>query len=215
MRPLQINLASAPWRNQLLPGVLLGVLAVAGLFFSVFNLVAYVANARDAREAAGAVTSLRETLREVVSERERLQEQLGRVDLAVLGEQVGLANRLLRKRGLSWTHLFNEMEQLQPYNVQLYSIRPSVQPKGIQLSVRAQAMTVDDEYEYINRLEASPSFSAVYPLNEQLENRKVNFNMTMIYHPDVAERRDRDGVAEPEPEPAPGEVAVEPAGGSS
>lgn len=185
MRRIGINLASRPLRNQILPAALLAAAGVGALVFTTFNVVLYTTRARAAQAYAAEAASAERELASLAVQRRDLVAKIGASDASTLARDVAAVNSLLRRRGFSWTALFNELERVQPYYVQLETVQPSAAGEEISLRISGAAKRYEDFLDYINRLEASPAFSEVYPVNERMMEKGVGyrFQLTMRYHP--------------------------------
>lgn len=179
-----VNLASRPLGNQLLPRIVLLVFGVATIVCTGWNVTSYLMNARAAHAFSKKVKQTEADIAALREERMEIVDEIQGKNMAALGVKVEVANELLRKREFSWTRLFNQLEQVQPYRVQLERVQPAVRAEGVTVTIGGEAETYDGVLEYIDRLEASPSFSHVFPRSEVLTERKgFRFLLSMVYHP--------------------------------
>jgi len=204
VKRIDVNLASRPFGNQILPGLVLGVLGLAAIAFSATNVYFYATRARDAEAFAALARNVEAELGELKKTARLLDDSLKREAVPVLNRHVELANGLLARRGLSWTRLFNRLESVQPYGVQLESVSPDAGGSLVVLGIMGEAKKYADMLEYIDRLEASPYFTRVFPRHENLTTKGTfRFLLVMDYHPGEGER---EGEGVPEAAPA-GETA--------
>ena len=124
MRAIDLNLASRPFKNNtllwvgyLLAFVLLGL-------FTAWNIVTW-------QEHIDKLAELQDTVQSIegrIAELDRREEVAGQgnkaYDLNALDIQAAKANEVIEWKAFSWTRLFNKMEQIQPYDVRMTSIRP-------------------------------------------------------------------------------------------
>ena len=205
MNRSRINLATNPLGNQLLPRLVLIVVGVAALFCTLANLTSYVTNARAAHAFAKKVRTTETEISNLQQERRDLISEIRKQNVSRLAIQVDAANELLQKRDFSWTQLFTRLEHSQPYRVQLERVQPAVRTDSVTLSIAGEAENYDGVLEYIDSLEASPSFSQVYPRSEVDNERKgYKFTLSMVYHPDAIVVEEKEPA--PETDPAPGET---------
>lgn len=161
MTSLSINLASEPFhrdRPVLVAAVSLGVLLVALLAFEV-SIVgsehAALAENRSAVERAAAQAA------RLAGEQSRLEAALRRPENAEMLERSVFLNSLLVRKGISWTGLFGDLENVLPHNVRLISIRPQVDGLNrIQLEMIVGAQAPEPVIEMLKRLQNSPLFGA-------------------------------------------------------
>jgi type IV pilus assembly protein PilN len=70
-----------------------------------------------------------------------------------------LLNTLLQRKGISWTKIFSDLEDVIPYNVRLVSVRPEVNGQNeISLQMVVGAASSEPVLELLMALEKSPQF---------------------------------------------------------
>jgi Tfp pilus assembly protein PilN len=198
MLVLDLNLASRPFRNNTLHWTLFGVGVVAVVAFTAWNVAGAI-------RSAGHLEALREE-REQAAERlgelqRREQEAWRRIeaqDLTRLDAEASLANEVLSRKGLSWTGLFNRLEEVVPYEVRMVSVRPDFRADGrrpeatgrgaatsFQVSVEGLARSLEPFLEFERALMADPHFGRVEP--ERLSTttgRELQFSLSFLYDPE-------------------------------
>jgi type IV pilus assembly protein PilN len=66
---------------------------------------------------------------------------------------------LLQRKGISWTKIFSDLEDVIPYNVRLVSVRPEVNGQNeISLQMVVGAASSEPVLELLMSLEKSPQF---------------------------------------------------------
>ena len=124
MLALDLNLASRPFKNNTLlwTGYLSGLVLIVA--FSVWNVISWrdhVYRLEELQETVGSIEGQMDNL----DQRERTaRREIAGFDVKALGIQAFKANEVIEWRVFSWTRLFNLMEQIQPNNVRMSSIRP-------------------------------------------------------------------------------------------
>lgn len=153
-----------------------------------------------------------------------LEGQIAALDLTAQNEQVGFLNERIEQRTFGWSVLFDTLAELLPPDVRLTSLTPEVESdrrasraggaaaapaadRRVTLSIRGQAKTNEDFYQFLDALLASPAFRAVNPRQESSVNTGfVSFDLTTTYLPEAASRaileRSPEVPAEPEAEDA-------------
>ena len=190
MRRSHINLATHPLGNQLLPRLVLLALGLTAILCTFANLNSYATNASLAHAFAKKVRATEVEISDLQMERRQVISAIREQDVTTLAMRVDAANGLLQKRGFSWTRLFNRLEEVQPYRVQLERVQPAIHGEVVTLSIGGEAETFDGLLEYIDSLEASAFFSHVYPKSDFITERKAfRFILTMVYHPDADDTR--------------------------
>jgi type IV pilus assembly protein PilN len=69
-------------------------------------------------------------------------------------------NTLIARKGISWSRLFADLEQVLPYNARLIALRPQANARNeIQLEMTIGAQSMEPVIDLLKRMEASPVFS--------------------------------------------------------
>lgn len=156
-----INLASEPFRRDrpmVLAGVVGGVALGALLAFQVS--VIWI-NRQSTIEARSQVATLDERARTMAAEQARLEATLRQTSNARALEESLFFNSLLRRKGISWTRIFADVEGVLPSNVRLVSVRPAVnQFNEIELQMAVASTSTQPVIQMVQRLESSPLFGA-------------------------------------------------------
>jgi Tfp pilus assembly protein PilN len=158
---LSINLASEPFRKDrpiLVASVLTGLLMTAVLVMLV-SLIWFERG--EVSETVESVQKTEKQLRTLSAEQARLDAVLREPKNAEVLERSLFLNSLLLRKGISWTRIFSDLEQVLPYNVKLISIRPQVNTLNeIQLDMIVAAKSSEPVIELLKGLESSPLFGA-------------------------------------------------------
>ena len=239
MRPLELNLASRPFRNNGLLWVGHGLLAVAVVAFTAWNTVTFVDTGRDLEALRNTVGSVDSRVREVERRERDAEARIAKHDLKYLTTQTFRANEVIQRRAFSWTRLFNQLEKVQPYEIKMVSIHPifgsqgglgpatagPAKPEVVPVTVEGTAKTIRDFFELEDALIADPHFDRIEPSRStHAKNGEVLFGLSFLYFPDgsrekpLADLADREGsteeelaeAAEPAPPPADEEAAPAP-----
>ena len=208
MRSLELNLASRPFKNNTLlwAGVSLATLLLLWLS---------VANVRSQRRHVGLLAELEDQVGTIDARYEDLsrradvaRREIGGYDLELLEIKAAKANEVIQWKVFSWTRLFNQLEQVQPWDVQMASIHPTFRPQargrssrevgtsiGVPVSVEGSAKNLKAFLDLERALIQSPFFSRVEPDRtvRDEQTRETVFGLRFIYSPDLPE----------EPPPAP------------
>jgi hypothetical protein len=98
-------------------------------------------------------------------------------------EQVSAVNRAVRRLNVPWRDLFDTLEQATPQTVALLSLEPNADRSILKLS--AEAATVDDMIEYVQRLKARPEIQSVRLDKHQVDAKDpfhpVRFSLTLSW----------------------------------
>ncbi|MDQ7008189.1 MAG: hypothetical protein Q9Q40_13260 [Acidobacteriota bacterium] len=199
MKPIELNLASRPFRNDLPLGVLLALLAISALGLTAHNTYTWIT--ADSRLAAldREMADHEQRMAEIQSEADRLQKELEAIDLDVLAPQAEFANAVLRERNFSWTRFFNALEQVLPWHTKLSSIRPRFDAGRVIIDLTATSQNYDSFLDFQTALQNSPFFDQVVPTGYETgkgSDNRIFFSLEFAYDPDVelaAPSREDDG----------------------
>jgi type IV pilus assembly protein PilN len=157
-----INLASEPFRTDraltAVSYVLAGLLSVLLVF-----LITMILNQRE--QMAGEreeLAKLEAQLSKLNSERVKTDATLRKPENAVVFERNVLLNALIARKGISWTRIFSDLEQVMPGNVRLIAVRlPQINIQNrVLLDMTVGAQEQAPILDLLKRLESSPVFGA-------------------------------------------------------
>jgi hypothetical protein len=208
VQAVDLNLATRPFKNDTL--VWSGLVAALSVlaFVSWYNLQTWLENRAllaDLRESQANLRQRFDGLEQRDSVAVRGIEQY---DLPALDAKAEKANEVIRWKSFSWTRLFNQLEAVQPWDVQMSSIHPVFRTDGrgmrdeiedpdqVPVSVEGTAKTLKDLLAFERELIFDPHFDRIEPesyANDELTGETV-FRMRFLYDPRVTVE-----VEEPEP----------------
>lgn len=206
VNPLDLNLASRPIRNNTLLWVAHAALLLGVLGGTVWNITGYVQHRRD----LGVLNAERDSFDSRMSDLQRRENAARRGianhDLKDLSLRASKARDVIERKALSWTRLFNRMEEVLPYEVRMASIRPvfafgrraaserdKLPPGSVPVSVEGSAKTLEAFFEFERALIHDPHFDRVEPHRfNRSDGNEVVFEMRFLYFPDA-------GAVEPVP----------------
>jgi len=158
--------------------------------------------------------------------------RIEKFNLGEIGVKSDKANHVIRFKAFSWTRLFNLLQEVQPYNVQMMSIHPVFRgdpgrmrtavedPDQVPVSVEGVAKSLKDLLELERSLIGSAHFDRVDPEHYAVDEhtREVIFRMRFLYDPRVALEQEVllaadsapvEGDSPPAAEPDSGEASAE------
>jgi len=185
MRPVDLNFAGTPFRNNSPYYLGYGIGAFLVVLFTVYNAWAYVHYSRSALHLEDAYAANRAKLDTLRKEAADLQARIEKVDLGTLNGRATFTNGLLERRRFSWTDLLNSLEEAQVYQVRLLSLLPRIQEKGILIDARAVAQDLKAMWNFQQNLQNHPKFRRVYPggWTKSTEENEIVFNLAFNYFP--------------------------------
>jgi len=199
MRPLELNLASRPFRNNTPIWAAHALLLGAVVAFSAWN--AHTAN--DATHKLEALQANLGSVERQLAALDRREEEAIRgarvFDLKTMNVQADKANDIILRRGLSWTRLFNTLERVVPYEVRMTAVRPvygtarggsggsgeSVFQGTVPVDVEGVAQTFESFLEFERALIVDPHFAGVEPVRSESSPgaSEVTFQLRFLYDP--------------------------------
>ena len=186
MKALPVNLASRPFRNNLLVGTLLTVLAVGMVAGTAYNLYVYLSYGAAYATLQHAQAEDRARIAELQKQERDLAAQIKTRDFRTAYSRGKLASELIRKSAFSWTQLFNTLEAVIPPDVVLAAIRPNITSDGIVLRLEGVAKSHGALLTLEEKLQGHDSFKRVAPISERRLNPNlpdITFLLTTDYIP--------------------------------
>jgi len=198
MNPLDLNLASRPMRNNTLLWIAHAALALAILGGTTWNVTAYVRHDRDLDVLNAERDSFESRMSDLQRRENSARRGIGKYDLNDLNLRADKAGDVIERKALSWTRLFNQMEEVLPYEVRMATIRPVFSfgrqgqrdrekvGGGIPVSVEGSAKTLQAFLEFERALIQDPHFDQIEPHRfNRGEADDVVFEMRFLYFPDA------------------------------
>lgn len=201
MKPVDINLASSPYRNDLPIWAALGVLSAFALAFTGYNAWAFfTADARRA-ELEAEIAGHRDRMEKMNAKADELKAALAKVDEETLASQAEFVSSILERRNFSWTQLFNALERVTPWDVKLVSIRPQFETLNRRTGeerVRVQVQGIGRSFESFLGLQESlqdaSMFSEITPADyERQADDRTDFNISFTYSSAPPVPREEEG----------------------
>jgi hypothetical protein len=198
LTPLDLNLATRPFRNNTLPWAAVLVGAIALVTLTWWNVSTYM-------DYGDRLDRLRDDLRNFDARMAALEQRdlratrgINEHDLEFLTVQTVKANSVIELKAFSWTRLFNQLEEVLPYDVRMTSIlpvfrigqRPAATDEpdddGVPVTVEGVAKTLNDFYDLQRNLLSDPRFDRVEP-DRHLpgDTGDVVFKLRFRYYPDA------------------------------
>jgi hypothetical protein len=189
MRPLPLNLATRPFRNNTVVGSVLAAAAAALFLATASNLYVFLNHGARYAQLHQEERDDRGRLAALEKEERVLAKEVQARDFRRLYERGKFANELIRRRAFSWTLLFNKLEAVVPAEVMMSAIRPNITADDIVVRVEGVAKNHGGLIAFEDALLTSPVFARVYPANERRLNParpEISFALNFDYLPDRA-----------------------------
>ena len=200
MQSLDLNLASRPFRNNTLLWVGFGLTLLTLLVMTGLNLRSHASHRSELEALQGRVSGIESHRRGLHARAATARREIGTVDVEALAIRAQKANEVIRWKAFSWTLLFNRLEEVQPYDIQMASIQPAFRPQadvsnarnldqvaGVPVAVDGTARDLRAFFALERALVDSPYFTRVEPERTDTDGQtgETVFRLRFIYDPDV------------------------------
>jgi hypothetical protein len=189
VKPVTLNVATRPFRNNALVGGLLGVIGAALVAATAVNLYVYFNYGNSYARLLRDQALDRTKIEQLEVEEKRLAGEVRARDFKKMFERGKLASDLIRRRAFSWTLLFNTLETVVPPDVVMTAIRPNIATEGIVIRIEGVAKNHGALLAFEDSLLRHAAFAKVYPTNERRLNPSlpdITFLLTCDYLPEKA-----------------------------
>ena len=224
MKPVTLNLASRPFRNNLLVGTALGVAGAALVVATISNLYIFLSYGSSYAELKQEQAKDRERIAALQVQERKMADEVRSRNYKKAFEEGKVASELILRASFSWTQLFNKLETLVPPDVVMTAIRPSITNEGIVIRIEGVAKSHSALLSFEQKLLGSPAFAKVFPASERLLNPSlpdITFLLTCDYlphrpvEPDKVAAQTGEAAGAPAPGTAPPEAAQDAAAGAT
>jgi Tfp pilus assembly protein PilN len=155
-----INLATEPFRKDR-PLFVASAAGTVVLTLLLAFLITLIVSARSrAASTRSEIERLNRQIDALSAEQARLDMTMRQPGNAEVLERSVLLNALIERKGISWTRIFGDLEQVMPYNVRLMQIRlPQVSIRNrVTLDMVVGAQSPEPVLDFLRRVEGSPLF---------------------------------------------------------
>jgi type IV pilus assembly protein PilN len=188
---LDINLATRPYEDARefwsRWGTGVGLLALLTLILLGLVIRGWVNAGRDRQT----IVQLQHQIAERDRERASAQAFLELASNRSTRDQSQFLNGLIRRKGFSWTHVFEELERVMPNDLHAVSLKPELNDQNqVELEMKVACQNRTAAIELVHRMEGSKHFQGSQLVQEsQGENAAgVSATVSAIYVPDSADK---------------------------
>ena len=187
MKPIHLNLASRPYRDYRPVYAVVVVLSLLTAFLMLNNVDTYYRYIHETKATRAKIAEIEEQARVEKQKEGTARQRVKGLDLVKLDQQSRFINAKLAERAFSWSRLLDSLESILADDVRLVSVTPNFTPEGpIKLSMSFEAKSGDGMITTINRMNADPHFSEVFPSNETArDDGTYQFTLTAEYRPET------------------------------
>ncbi len=165
---ISLNLSSEPFQKNrpiLVASAALALLLSATFVIQINSILSERAAASESREENARIER---QLAGLDREAAQLQARLRLPANAAVFERSEFINLLLRRKGISWTRMFDDLEKVMPGDVRLIAVRPMVTNDNlVQLDMVVGAKSPEPVIDLLKKLETSELFGATALLSSQ------------------------------------------------
>lgn len=181
---LRTNLSTRPFYNERLVRTVLGLLGVAAIGLTLFNVYEILYLQGQSRDSRATIASNDAQARDLRQKAQGIRQSIDKVKLDAVQTAAREANALIDRRTFSWTELLNYFETTLPPDVRIAGVRPQVDEQGrrlVQISVYSKR--VEDLEEFMDALEKTGAFSGILPRTEIPEEIGLRSELQAYYTP--------------------------------
>ena len=193
-----LNLAARPFVNRRPWRRLTALLWALGLALLTLNAVLYWGYLTGSADARAELVELREQLSGDQTELDRLSTELARLDLEGQNREVAFLNERIADRRFPWGQLFNDIEQVLPWNTRLRSLAPERGDRNrrrraelgtgdrsrVVLDLTGEARDDQGLLDLIDALFEHPAFADPKLLHESRQDAgPLDFTIAVVYLP--------------------------------
>lgn len=158
---IPINLAREPFRRDrpMLVGAALLALLLTGTLVFLISLA--VKDRRETRETRQALNRVNRQLANVRTGQAQLDAQMRQPANAVALDRSVLINTLIKRKAISWTRIYADLDKVLPPNVRILTVRPQVNAQDqVYLDLTVAADSPEPVIAFLVKLEGSDVFGS-------------------------------------------------------
>jgi Tfp pilus assembly protein PilN len=158
---IPINLAREPFRRDR-PMLVGSAVAAVLLLVTLFVLISLAITQRDQkRDTQTMLARTNRQLAALQTEQSKLDAAMRQPGNEVVLDRSILLNTLIRRKAISWTKIFSDLDTVCPPNVRVISIRPTINAQGgLFLDMQVAADSPEPVIGFVAKLEASDVFGS-------------------------------------------------------
>lgn len=199
---LNINLASSPYQDSrqfwTYWGTALALLGLTTMVLVYFAVTGFIEAGTDRAQMA----KLKSEMAAFDQERNQAQAMLNQPQNREVRDRSRFLNDLFERKALSWTLVFEQLEQVMPAHLHVISIHPGVSEdnNNIELKLVVAGETREQALDLVRKMESSKHFKQTRIDSERFEQQenskgdRVQFDIDALYVPSVEGRETSGGM---------------------
>jgi hypothetical protein len=164
---LKGNLSTRPFYNERLIGLLIALVAVAGLALAAFNTMQLVSLSQRRGALKAEIERNDAEAGRISREAAALRAQVDVKGLRLLAASTHEANQLIDQRTFSWTAFFGQVEKTLPLDAYLVGVSPRIEKGDIKVRMLVVSKTSEDAYTFVKALETDGIFYDTLPVQSR------------------------------------------------
>ncbi|HEY7838102.1 MAG TPA: hypothetical protein VIC54_05855 [Terriglobales bacterium] len=156
---ITLNLARQPGENlrraRIVWGGALTVLSALLVLLGIIALVGW----RGSRPIQAQTDALGAQIAPLAAEQGRAGAALASSSARIGLDRAAFFNRLIDRKAVSWTQLFERLEQIAPPGIEMVSLRPLIRNGANAVDIRFASETMPPAIEFVTRLENADGFA--------------------------------------------------------
>jgi len=182
---IPVNLAREPFRRD--RASLVGSAFVAVLLAATLILLLSLTRTERAltRDTETALSRVNRQLTTIRNEQAKLDASMRLPGNEEVLDRSVLLNTLIKRKAISWTKIFSDLDGVCPPNVRILAVRPTVNAQGgLLLDMQVAADTIDPIIAFMAKLEGSDVFGSVLPTGftpPSQTNPFIRYQLTVNY----------------------------------
>src|SRR5580692_5250470 len=182
---IPINLAREPFRRDrpMLIGSAFAALLLLGLLGFLISLG--ITERSQTRDTQAMLTRVNRQLAAIHAEQAKLDASMRQPGNEIVLDRSVLLNTLIRRKAISWTKIFEDLDTVCPHNFRILAIRPTINAQGgLLLDMQVAADTPEPIIAFMAKLEGSDVFGSVTPSGftpPSQTNPFVRYQLTVNY----------------------------------
>jgi hypothetical protein len=182
---IPINLARDPFRQNrpILVGSAFAALLLVAMLVFLISLSA--TERRETRDTQAQLNRVNRQLTAIRNEQAKLDASMRQPGNEIVLDRSVLLNTLIRRKAISWTKIFEDLDTVCPHNVRILAIRPTINAQGgLLLDMQVAADTNEPILAFMIKLEGSDVFGSVAPSGftpPSQTNPFVRYQLTVNY----------------------------------
>lgn len=179
----ELNLAQRPFVNTTIPMVIAAAFIAIIVLFTAFNAFVLVSAESDHQGFQDQVAATSTRMDDMRAQIDKIDEELANKDFSELRREVNYSQALIKRRSMSWTRLFDRLEEIAPPDLRMLRISPTYSVDAIDMIWRVEVPNQEVIRRFIDALEESPYFDDI-ALQSETPNSDGNgiiWEMNLIY----------------------------------